>query len=258
VNTVFLGVDVGSTYCKSAVLNKDKELIGYHIVRSGTSFEEASRVTAEASLRMAGYTMDNVEFCVTTGYGRDNVVFSNRTVSEISCHSKTTFEKYSKELTLIDIGGQDSKVIFIDKKGKRINFIMNRKCAAGTGSFIEEMALRLGVRIDDMDKLARSSDRLVQLGSFCTVFAGTEILSKIRGGESVENLAKGIFYSVLKRITAMGSFKGNIVMTGGAVANNPYLVDMMNELTDCEILLPTHPQLFGAIGAALYAIDFSN
>ena len=251
----YLGVDVGSTYCKAVVLNEKKELTGFHMVRTGISFEQAAEVAATTSLSMAGQTTADVAACISTGYGRENVPFRNSTVSEISCHSKAAFEKYQSKVMLVDIGGQDNKVIQLDDKGKRINFTMNRKCAAGTGAFLEEMALRMGIRIDDMDRYARGADKIVELGSFCTVFAGTEILGKIREGETVSNLVKGVFYSIIKRISAMAKLEGRVVITGGVAANNPYLVEMMREMAGCEILLPTHPQLFGAIGAALYALD---
>ncbi|HJO92431.1 MAG TPA: acyl-CoA dehydratase activase [Victivallales bacterium] len=258
MKSIFLGIDVGSTFCKAAILDENKKLIGNHILRSGTSFEKASEIAVEASLKMADCTLKDVAYCVSTGYGRENVKFSKRTVSEISCHSKTAFEKYKKKLTLIDIGGQDSKVVFIDDMGRRLDFVMNRKCAAGTGSFIEEMSMRLGVHISDMDKLAREADKLVKLGSFCTVFAGTEILSKIRTGINVNNLAKGIFYAVLKRVISMTTIDGMIVLTGGVAAHNPYIAEMMETMTGCRVLQPTYPQLFGAIGAALYAKNFKK
>ena len=253
MGNVFLGVDVGSTYCKSAVLSIDKQLLGYHLVRTGTDFEQAAQAATRAALNMAGCSMNDVLRCVSTGYGRDNVSFSNNTVSEISCHSKAVFEKYRSAVTIVDIGGQDNKVIVLDANGKRVNFVMNRKCAAGTGAFVEDMAQRLGIRVDDMDKYARAADKVIELGSFCTVFAGTELLGYIRNGASVNNLVKGVFYSILKRVTAMAKLEGKVVLTGGVVANNPYLVDMLRELGGCEVLLPSYPQLFGAIGAALYA-----
>jgi len=253
VGKVYLGVDVGSTYCKSAVLSEDKQLLGYHIVRTGTDFEQAAQAATRSALNMSECSMDDVIRCTSTGYGRDNVSFSNNTVSEISCHSKAVFEKYHSAVTIVDIGGQDNKVIVLDSNGKRVNFVMNRKCAAGTGAFVEDMAQRLGIRVDEMDKYARTADQIIELGSFCTVFAGTELLGYIRNGASLNNLVKGVFYSILKRVTAMAQLQGTVVLTGGVVANNPYLVEMLREMGSCEVLLPSYPQLFGAIGAALYA-----
>jgi len=131
---------------------------------------------------------------------------------------------------------------------------MNRKCAAGTGAFLEEMSPRLDVPLEEMDYLARQSKDMVKLGSFCTVFSATEVLENIRNGKKVSDIVKGLFFSVTKRIVEMDSFTENVVMTGGVVAHNPYLVDMMEDITGKEILVPERPQLTGAVGAALYAM----
>ena len=157
-------------------------------------------------------------------------------------------------VTIIDISGQDNKIIKLDKDGQRINFKMNRKCAAGTGAFLEEMSARLDIPIEDMDRLARQSADMVKLGSFCTVFSGTEVLENIRNGKKVPDIVKGLFFSVIKRVMEMDSLTENVVMTGGVVAHNPFLVTMTREIIGRKILVPEYPQLTGAIGAALYAI----
>ena len=158
-------------------------------------------------------------------------------------------------MTIIDIGGQDNKIIKVDEKGRRLNFKMNRKCAAGTGAFLEEMAMRLDIPLEEMDSLARQSEDMVELGSYCTVFSGTEVLEKIRQGKKVPAIVKGLFYSVIKRILEMDSLTDKVAMTGGVVAHNPYLVQMVEEKTGKKILVPEFPQLTGAVGAALFAID---
>jgi predicted CoA-substrate-specific enzyme activase len=160
-------------------------------------------------------------------------------------------------VSIIDIGGQDNKIIKIDDNGHRISFKMNRKCAAGTGAFLEEMSARLDIPLEDMDGLARRSTDMVKLGSFCTVFSGTEVLENIRSGKKVTDIVKGLFYSVIKRVMEMDSLTEKVVMTGGVVANNPYLVEMAEEIIGRQILVPEYPQLTGAIGAALYAMDIS-
>ncbi len=132
---------------------------------------------------------------------------------------------------------------------------MNRKCAAGTGAFLEEMSARLDIPIEDMDDLARQSTEMVELGSFCTVFSATEVLEKIRQGKKVPDIIKGLFFSVIKRVFEMDLITDRVAMTGGVVEHNPYLVEMVKEKTDAEILLPEHPQLAGAVGAALFAIE---
>jgi predicted CoA-substrate-specific enzyme activase len=183
------------------------------------------------------------------------VSFSQDTKTEIGCHARGCFHYFPMAITVIDIGGQDNKVIKLDDDGRRLNFKMNRKCAAGTGAFLEEMAMRLDIPLEDMDGLARQSEHMVELGSYCTVFSGTEVLEKIRQGIRVPDLVKGIFYSVIKRVLEMDSLAGRVVMTGGVVANNPYLVEMVRETVDHDILVPEHPQLTGAVGAALFAME---
>ena len=132
---------------------------------------------------------------------------------------------------------------------------MNRKCAAGTGAFLEEMSLRLDIPLEAMDALARQSLEMVKLGSYCTVFSATEVLENIRHGKKVPDIVKGLFYSVVKRVLEMDSHAGRVVMTGGVVAHNPYIVEMAGEMVGQPVVLPEFPQLAGAIGAALYALD---
>jgi predicted CoA-substrate-specific enzyme activase len=132
---------------------------------------------------------------------------------------------------------------------------MNRKCAAGTGAFLEEMSARLDVPLEEMNGLAAQSKDMVKLGSFCTVFSATEVLENIRNGKKIEDIVKGVFFSVIRRVLEMDSLTANVVMTGGVVAHNPYLVAMTAEMIGRRILVPEYPQLTGAIGAALYAMD---
>jgi predicted CoA-substrate-specific enzyme activase len=132
---------------------------------------------------------------------------------------------------------------------------MNRKCAAGTGAFLEEIANRLRVKIGKLNELAEKAEKNIEIGSYCTVFTATELLTKIREGIEVKELIKGIFDSVIKRAIEMDPLEGNIVMTGGVVAYNPFLVNMFEKKLDKKIFVPPLPQLTGAIGAALYASE---
>jgi predicted CoA-substrate-specific enzyme activase len=252
---IFVGVDVGASRTKAAVLDGSRDLLGYAVERSGTDFEQTSSKCLEIALDMAGESLRQDLPCVSTGYGRRNVTFRQFTKTEISCHAKGCFHYFPKAITIIDIGGQDNKVIKLDDRGRRLNFKMNRKCAAGTGAFLEEMAMRLDIPLEELDGLARLSENMVELGSYCTVFSGTEVLEKIRQGIKVPDLVKGIFYSVIKRVLEMDSLTEQVVMTGGVVAHNLYLVDMLKESTGSAVLVPEHPQLTGAVGAALFAME---
>ena len=254
-NPIYVGADVGSSRTKVAVLDPGKNLIGYAIKKSGIDFSATARDCLGISLNMAGAERDDIANTVSTGYGRKNVPFAGDTKTEIGCHASGCYLYFPQEITVIDIGGQDNKVIKLDKSGRRTSFKMNRKCAAGTGAFLEEMSARLDIPLDEMDGLAAQSENMVKLGSFCTVFSATEVLENIRHGKKIDAIVKGVFFSVIRRVLEMDYMTENVVMTGGVVAHNPYLVKMAEEMISRKVLVPEHPQLTGAIGAALYAMD---
>lgn len=253
--SIFAGADVGASRTKVALLDEGKNLVGFSVKKSGTDFSRTADECLEDAIAMANIPAENIIGTVSTGYGRKNVTFSNDAKTEIGCHAKGAFHYFPKAMTIIDIGGQDNKVIKLDKEGKRINFKMNRKCAAGTGAFLEEMSLRLDIPLEEMDALAKQSTEMVELGSYCTVFSATEVLEKIRQGKKVPDIIKGLFYSVIKRVLEMERITESITMTGGVVEHNPFLVEMVKEITGAEVLTPEHPQLTGAVGAALFAME---
>jgi len=252
---LYAGADVGASHTKVVLLDANKHLIGFAVDRSGTDFSKTAEGCLDSALRMAQSSRENIKNAVSTGYGRRNVPFSQETKTEIGCHAKGCYHYFPMAITIIDIGGQDNKVIKLDEKGRRINFKMNRKCAAGTGAFLEEMSMRLNIPMEEMDILARQSENMVELGSYCTVFSATEVLEKIKQGKKVPDIVKGLFFSVVKRVMEMDTLTDTVVMTGGVVAYNSYLVSMVEEVTGLRILTPEHPQLTGAIGAALFAMN---
>jgi predicted CoA-substrate-specific enzyme activase len=252
---VFVGVDIGASRAKAVVLDRDKKLLGFAVEKSGTDFTVVADRCLTTSLKMAGVSKENIVKTISTGYGRKNVSFAQEDKTEIGCHSKGCFFYFPSPITIIDIGGQDNKIIKLDEKGRRTGFKMNRKCAAGTGAFLEEMSLRLNIPIEKMDALARQSREMVKLGSFCTVFSATEVLENIRQGKKVTDIIKGLFFSVIKRVLEMDALTEKVVMTGGVVAHNPFLILMAEEIIGRKIMVPEHPQLTGALGAALYALE---
>ncbi|MFP4428074.1 MAG: acyl-CoA dehydratase activase [Desulfovermiculus sp.] len=252
---LYAGVDVGASRTKAALINSEGELTGSGVLKSGIDFQATADRCLELALAQAGGNMDSVRTCVSTGYGRKNVAPARFTKTEIACHAKGCFRLFPMAMTIIDIGGQDNKVIKLDPSGRRIDFKMNRKCAAGTGAFLEEMAQRLDIALEDMDSLARKSRHMVELGSFCTVFSATEVLENIRQGRKLEDIVKGVYHSMLKRVLEMDSLQDTVVMTGGVVAHNPYLAEMASEMTGNKILVPSFPQLTGAFGAALFGLE---
>jgi len=257
-DSIYVGVDVGASRTKVALLDTEKQLMGQDVRKSGTDFSKTARDSLGAALHAAAVSEERIVRCVSTGYGRKNVDFSQDNKTEIGCHAKGCYHYFPMAMTIIDIGGQDNKIIKLDNQGRRLGFKMNRKCAAGTGAFLEEMSVRLDLPLEDMNGLAQASENMVELGSYCTVFSATEVLEKIRQGKKVPDIVKGLFLSVIKRVLEMDSLSEAVVMTGGVVAHNPYLVEMVREITEKDILVPEYPQLTGAVGAALFALENSQ
>jgi len=254
----FVGIDIGASTTKAIIIDKNREVRGHAVTDSAADFNAAAEHAYAAAREQAGCRSDDTFVVVTTGYGRRNVSYADETRTEISCHAEGSYHHHPRAHTLVDIGGQDNKIIKIDGEGKRTGFKMNRKCAAGTGAFLEEMAYRLRIDLGRLNDMAKSAKGNIELGSYCTVFTGTEILAKIRAGVDVADIIKGLFNSIIKRVLEMDSMNGSIVMSGGVVAYNPYLVTMFEEKTSSTIFVPPLPQLTGAFGAALYALKYQG
>jgi len=253
---LFCGVDVGASATKVVLIGKEGAILAKHVRKSGVDYKASARTALDNALDALGARESSVTRCVATGYGRSNVEFAARSVTEITCHGHGCYFYFPGRAVIVDIGGQDSKIIQIAGDGRRLGFKMNRKCAAGTGAFLEEIAARLEIPLEKLDSLARAADRKFTLGSFCTVFAKTEILAYIRRGERVENIIRGAFQSVVNRIVEMDRFtEGDVILTGGVVQHNAILVEALAESLGKEVLVPPDPQFTGALGAALTARD---
>ena len=253
---LFVGLDMGASRTKVAILDGDGRLVGHAVRKSGIDFTATASACLDDSLAMAGTTRADIVRAVSTGYGRANVSFvTEASRTEIGCIAKGCHHYFPEAISIIDIGGQDNKIVKLDSGGRRSSFKMNRKCAAGTGAFLEEMASRLDISLEEMNELARQSTEMIKLGSYCTVFSATEVLESIRNGKKVSDIVKGLFYSVIKRVLEMDSLTERVIMTGGVVAHNPYIVEMVGEMIGRPVTVPAYPQLAGAIGAALYALD---
>ena len=249
------GIDIGASSAKLVIVDETGRTVGRAIRRSGVDYAAAAEHNLAEALAEAGLQRKDISRTVSTGYGRDNVPWADASMTEITCHAKGAWFHFRRRITVIDIGAQDSKVIHVDADGRRAGFKMNRKCAAGTGAFLEEIALRLALNVEDLNALAERSEKEVTLGSFCTVFTATEILAKIRAGEKVEDIVKGAFRSVVKRLQEMDAADGDIVMTGGVAAHNPCLVRLFEESFGRPVHVPPEPQFTGAFGAALLALE---
>jgi len=252
---MFAGVDVGASATKCMIISEGKDELGWAVAKTGIDLAGGARKVFDEALSSIDGDSMAVSRIVSTGFGRKNVPFADSSKTEISCQSKGCYSYFPKAIVIVDIGGQDTKVIRTDADGKLVGFKMNRKCAAGTGTFLEEISHRLDVSLEEMNSLATKSTKDVEIGAFCTVFTGTEILARIREGVSREDLAKGVYKSVVKRAMEMDTLVGDVVLTGGVVAHNPILRDMFSEILGREVLSPAKSQLTGALGAALYALQ---
>jgi len=197
---LFCGVDVGASATKVVLIDDRDEVVGRDVRPSGVDYEATAAACLAAALASAGAARSDVARTISTGYGRHNVGFRDGSLTEIHCHGAGCYHRFPRAITIVDIGGQDNKIIRLREGGQRVDFKMNRKCAAGTGAFLEEMALRLDIDPAKMNGLARSTAEVVPLNSFCTVFAKTEILAQLRRGVDVAGLIRGAFLSVVNRV----------------------------------------------------------
>lgn len=264
-DALFGGIDVGTWSTKMAIIDGDGRLLGSSVVRSNPDLAATATKCMHEAVACTGIARGVVSRVVACGYGRDVVSFADDRRTEITCHgvgARTIAGMAGKEFTVVDIGGQDTKVIRMAADGRVKGFKMNRKCAAGTGAFLEEAALKLGVPLEELDGMAAGSGdgtgagQVAELGSYCTVFTATEMLKRIREGATRGSLAAGLFDSVARRVTEMGPFLGSvIVLTGGVAAHNPYMAIRVRARVDkgTEVIVPEHAQLMGAIGASLFA-----
>ncbi len=252
---LFLGVDVGSLTTKALLIDEEERVVSYHIMKTGANSREASLKVFERVLKEAGVNKAEVAFTVATGYGRAIVPYANTTVTEISCHARGAFKQYPKVRTVIDVGGQDSKVIKVGEGGRVLNFVMNEKCAAGTGRFLEVMAQALEVGLEDLGRLSLKSKVKVHISSTCTVFAESEVVGLIAKGLPKEDIIAGIHEAMASRIYSLAMNIGvedDVVMTGG-VAKNIGFVKALEEKLGRSVIIPEEPQIVGALGAALIA-----
>jgi len=250
---MFAGIDVGTTTTKAVVIDAKKQVLGCFIHRSGTNLTSAAREAFDKAVAQAGITTGAVNATVATGYGRKNIPFVQHTRTEISCHGRGCYHYFPEAITIVDIGGQDSKIIKLDAKGKRTGFKMNRKCAAGTGAFLEEIARKLDIPISELNGLARGASNTAKIGSYCTVFTATEILDRIRLGEKMDDIVRGLFDSVTKRIVEMDTLTDRVIITGGVIAFNDIVAELLSSRAGIEVEIAPHPQEVGAFGAALFA-----
>ena len=254
-----MGIDVGSTASKCIILKDGKEIVGKSLVDVGTGTSGPARAIEEV-LRDADMTQDQLDYTLGTGSGRNSLLgIAKKQMSELSCHAKGASFLFPNVHTVIDIGGQDVKVLHIDN-GAMTNFQMNDKCAAGTGRFLDVMARVLEVKVEDLGRLGAMSKKEVGISSTCTVFAESEVISQLAMGTDKCDIINGIHKSVAHRVTGLAHRIGvvpDVVMTGG-VAQNSGVVNALEKELGCKIHISPLTQYNGALGAALFAYQAAS
>lgn len=255
---IVAGCDIGSATGKAVVL-KDGKIVAFSIVPSTTRPEITARQAMDEALEKAGLSsIEDLDYIVGTGYGRLKVEFANENISEITCHARGAQWLVSSVRTVIDIGGQDCKVTSLTDKGKVLEFVMNDRCAAGTGRFFEAMARVLGCGLEGLSMSANNCAKPATISSQCSVFAESEVVTLINEGMELGSIIAGINHSVAARLNAMVGRVGlseDVALTGGC-AKNEGLVKALEEKLKVKVKkLPVDPQIVGAIGAALLAAE---
>lgn len=254
------GVDSGSASTDAVILDRAGKIVGSAILPTGAGASAGANKALEAAMREAGIERRDIGAVVSTGYGRDHIADGNASLTEITCHARGAHHLFPGVCTIIDIGGQDSKVIRLDENGQVINFVMNDKCAAGTGRFLELMARTLEMTLPEMSQRGRRWKKQVTISSMCTVFAESEVVSLIADNTDPADIIHGLNMAVANKTASLITRLGGqpaYVMTGG-VAMNRGVVEALEEKLKTEILVPREAQLCGALGAALFALDAEN
>jgi predicted CoA-substrate-specific enzyme activase len=251
----FAGIDIGSTMTKAVILNE--RILATVIGPTGAEQRRLANKVMEEALHCAGLPFDAITYVVSTGYGRVNVPFADRQFTEITCHARGVSFLFPEALTIIDIGGQDSKAIRIDSQGHPHHFIMNDKCAAGSGRFIEIIADTLGIPLESVGDISLKSTHPATISNLCTIWAQQEVASSLAQGIPVPDLLAGVHRSLADRISRMAQrlrLGKPIALTGGG-AKNRGLIFALKEFLDKDLLIPENPLITGALGAALLGRD---
>jgi predicted CoA-substrate-specific enzyme activase len=251
---IVAGIDIGSITAETVIL-QDNQMLSSSIVPTGANSRTAAERSLTAALKQASLRQEDLAAIITTGYGRASFPSATKMITEITCHARGAFFVYPETRTVIDIGGQDSKVIRLDKQGRNVDFQMNDKCAAGTGRFLEVMARALEVKLEDLGRLSRSAQRTIKISSMCTVFAESEVVSLIAENQPQEVIIRGLHDAIADRILGMIRRVGveeKVTLTGG-VAKNEGVVQALEERLEVRVFVPPEPQIIGALGAALLA-----
>ena len=251
----YLGIDAGSSYIKLALVDETETMAFRDVVRRGADIDASCRAGFDGLLRRHSIEEGQVERIIATGYGRNQVTFSDEVITEITALAIGAHAIDRTVRCVIDIGGQDSKVIVVDRAGRVLDFMMNHKCAAGTGKFLEVTSASLGVAAEQLGAVSRRSKKVLKLSSTCTVFAESEVVSCVARGEKTEDIIKALHRTIAAQARSLlyqldAVSEGTTAFVGG-LAMNVGMVDELSATLTEAILVPLHPQFVGAYGAAL-------
>ena len=252
-----MGIDFGSTTAKTVILDLQGKVVASNVAHMGAVSGEGVKSSIEGALKEAGITQADVGRTVSTGYGRRMLDIADKNYTEITCHARGAVAMVPDARLVIDIGGQDSKVIAVDANGLVAQFAMNDRCAAGTGKFLEVLARAMQIELQDMGNIALEAKEELKISSMCATFAETEVISLLAEGNTKPNVLGAVHAAIASRtmgLVGRVGKKGPVVMTGG-VAKNAAAVHHIQKALGMPIHLPQAPQTAGALGAALLALD---
>jgi len=255
---IVAGCDVGSLTAK-AVIMKGEEILAAQVMRAKSHPEESAREVMAKALEQAGLVLQEISYCVGTGYGRESISFANRVESEIACHGRGAQWKMPSVRMVIDIGGQDAKAIRLDDQGNVVRYVYNDKCASGTGRFLEVMADALNIDLNEMGAVSQSSHNPVSISNQCVIFAETEIVSLINEGRNIADIVSGLHQALAHRVAALAKsidLEDDIVMTGGVAKNEGMFAALGKALGRPLKKTQRDPQINGALGAAIFAAEY--
>ncbi|MFX0027964.1 MAG: acyl-CoA dehydratase activase [Candidatus Hermodarchaeota archaeon] len=257
---IVAGCDVGSLTGKTVIL-KDSEILSFSIVPTTPKPERTALNAMNGALEKVKLSLKDIDYIVGTGYGRVKIPFANSEISELTCHGKGAHSYFPSIRTIIDVGGQDCKVIKVNKNGKILDFAMNDKCAAGTGRFLEVMAKTLELNLEDLGPISLESKKQAKITAQCSVFAETEVVSLMADGVEVSDIVAGIHDAIASRIMSLVYRVGleeELTITGGVAKNIGVVAYLERRMGIKAKNLPIDPQLIGALGAALIAKEQLN
>jgi predicted CoA-substrate-specific enzyme activase len=257
---IVAGVDIGSSASKAVVLENDN-IISLSIIPTGIDSAETARHVMENALVSSGLLMKDIQSVFSTGYGRINVPFARKNITEISCHARGINYYFPSVRTVLDMGGQDCKVIHCDGQGNILKFVMNDKCAAGTGRYLERISSALDIPVQDIGPLSQQTvEGAIPISSYCAIFAQDDVIMLVRQGKHINDILAGVCEALVERTQSLIMKLGIIedFSVCGGIAKNSGIVSRLEKTLGVKTLIAPEPQIAGALGAALFAREMAG